>query len=749
MTNGESQSSGGFLEKIWLALDQNKVISRQMLIALYILATTIILPRGGITEYQFDIGKTWEDQDLVAPFDFSIEKSDAEYESDRKMALQTCWEIFNESQDSVRSHREIIIRTFEELRQLEIQINQNQITTSQLTERLTQLSYTLPVQDFQALIKSPRSDENLESLRNSTLKIFDRIYQHGLINKQKNTIPDPFLSFRKRDTYEIIVKKDAVWDMAQVQTYINQECARMPGESAKLAKEILIKLCKPNYIANETLHQQEKEAILNSVSKFYGKVKKNEVIILKGQTITRDIADKIKSLVKTKKQTEGNYSSWLRFLGQLMMITLVTFIFVLFLRINRKEIFFRNRKLSFLLILHFFMTVVIVTVMQIGEHIKSDFDVNYHLIVPVCMVPIVITIFFDDRIGFVSNVIVGVVAAYVTPNSFEFFFIQVCAGSVAVYNLTVLRNRSQFFETVGLVFVTYCIAYLSYNFFVKGNIEALNYRNLAMFLINVLFTMATYPLIYFFEKLFGFSSDLTYIELLDTNHPILKELAMKAPGTFQHSLQVANLAEAATNKIDGHGLLVRVGAMFHDIGKIYQPQYFTENQKGHNAHDELNPLQSAEIIINHVPLGVELAKQYNLPGEIIDFIKTHHGNSRVEAFYRKHLANAPGDDSDGLFRYRGPLPSSKEQAVLMIADSCEAASRSLVNPTEQDLEQLIEKIITYKVNDNQLAHARITFRDLNKIKAEILKILINIYHTRTKYPGDEKKKEDSTKEIIK
>ncbi|MCS7074839.1 MAG: HDIG domain-containing protein, partial [Bacteroidia bacterium] len=421
-------------------------------------------------------------------------------------------------------------------------------------------------------IKSARFDENLNFLRNATLKIYDRIYQHGVINKPKSSIADPFLSFRKRDTYEIIVKKESVWDMAEVQNYINQECAKLPGGSAKLAKEILIKLCKPNYIANETLHQQEKEAILNSVSKFYGKVKKNEVIVLKGQTITKEIADKIRSLVRTKKQTEGAYSTWLRLVGQLMMITLLTLIFVLFLRINRKEIFFRNRKLSFLLILHFFMTVVIVTVMQIGEHIKSDFDVNYHLIVPVCMVPIVITIFFDDRIGFVSNVLVAILAAYVTPNSFEFFFIQMCAGSVAVYNLTVLRNRSQFFETVGLVFITYCLAYLSYHFFLKGSLESLNYRNIAMFLINVLFTMATYPLIYFFEKLFGFSSDLTYIELLDTNHPILRELAMKAPGTFQHSLQVANLAEAAANKIDGHGLLVRVGAMFHDIGKIYHPQ---------------------------------------------------------------------------------------------------------------------------------------------------------------------------------
>jgi putative nucleotidyltransferase with HDIG domain len=260
-----------------------------------------------------------------------------------------------------------------------------------------------------------------------------------------------------------------------------------------------------------------------------------------------------------------------------------------------------------------------------------------------------------------------------------------------------------------------------------------------LLVMNVFFTLATYPFIYIIERIFRIVSDLTYMELLDGDHPLLKDLAVKAPGTYQHSLQVATLAEEAAKKIGANALQVHAAALFHDIGKIFQPEYFTENRAdGPSPHLQLDPEKSAEIIISHVTLGEKLARDYKLPEEIIDFIRTHHGYSRVEFFYHKYLKAQPDATGNGaverLFRYPGPLPTTKEQSIVMIADSCEAAARSLDNPTKEALEALIERIVTAKINDNQLILASLTFRDLTIIKREILRILVSVYHSRVKYP---------------
>ncbi|GIV44622.1 MAG: hypothetical protein KatS3mg035_1745 [Bacteroidia bacterium] len=342
--------------------------------------------------------------------------------------------------------------------------------------------------------------------------------------------------------------------------------------------------------------------------------------------------------------------------------------------------------------------------------------------------------FFDDKIGYVTNNTLAVLGATIVPNSFEFFFIHFTAGTLAIYSLSYMRSRSQFFITNVILFVSYALAYLGYHFYLLGDIRQINYNNLFLFAINIAFSLITYPLIYLFERIFGLSSDLTYIELLDMKHPLLVELSIQAPGTYQHSLQVANLAESAANKIGANGLQCRVGALFHDIGKTINPEYFIENQKSRDSHQLLTPQQSADVIIAHVTLGVEMAQQYNLPTEIIDFIRTHHGNSRVEYFYRKHTDIQGNSKDDASFRYPGPLPVSKEQAVVMIADSCEAAVRSLDNLTEEKIINLVELIVEHKIKDGQFAHSHLTFRDINKIKTDIQKNLVTMNHKRIKYP---------------
>jgi putative nucleotidyltransferase with HDIG domain len=331
---------------------------------------------------------------------------------------------------------------------------------------------------------------------------------------------------------------------------------------------------------------------------------------------------------------------------------------------------------------------------------------------------------------------IAVFAGAIIPNGFEYFFIQLCGGAAAVYSINRLRNRADFFISLSLIFITYVFSYIGYKFYTRGSFASIEYINLMLFALNIMLTFITYPIIYVFERIFGITSDLTYIELLDTNHPLLKELSVRAPGTFQHSIQVANLTEAVLNKIGGNSLQAKVGALFHDVGKMLNPIYFIENLGDHqNPHDLVSYHESAEIVIRHVSDGVRLAQEHNLPTEVIDFIKTHHGTTRAEYFYRKHVEEHPGENVDVVeFQYPGPLPFTREMAVLMIADSCEAAARASKDHGHDKLLSLVEGIIDNKVRQRQFDKANLTFKDLEDAKQVIYAMLSSMYHGRVEYP---------------
>ena len=310
------------------------------------------------------------------------------------------------------------------------------------------------------------------------------------------------------------------------------------------------------------------------------------------------------------------------------------------------------------------------------------------------------------------------------------------AGIVSIFSFVNMQKRVQLFLSAGLIFITYCTAYFAMSVVQEGNITTIDTMYFAWFGISVLLTLFAYPLIFIFEKIFGFVSEATLLELSNTNGKLLRELATKAPGTFQHSLQVANLTESALFQIGGNVLLARTGALYHDIGKMDAPSYFIENQvSGINPHDELEFDESAHIIINHVLKGIEKAKKANIPDSVIDFIRTHHGTTMVQYFYRNYLKNYPEEEVDKkLFTYPGPIPFSKETAVLMMADSVEAASRSLKSYTSETIEKLVDDIINHQVAENQFVNTDITFRDITQIKKIFKKKLANIYHVRIEYP---------------
>ena len=400
---------------------------------------------------------------------------------------------------------------------------------------------------------------------------------------------------------------------------------------------------------------------------------------------------------------------------------------MVFLFLFRKDIFADNRQISLIL--------MVITGMLVSLSWAIKLQIPNLYFIPYCIVPIIIRILFDTRLAMNIHLLVVLVASFFLPNSFEFAFLQITAGMVAIYSIKNLIRREQFLVSASLILLNYFIVFVGISLIREGSLEAIEWFNFLPFVFSVMLTLLAYPLIYLFEKLFGITSDITLMELTNTNNPLLRDLAFKAPGTFQHSLQVANLAEAAIYKIGGNTLLVRAGALYHDVGKTENPQFFIENQNmGFNPHDQLSYEESAQIIIRHVSKGVEMARKNNIPEMIIDFIKTHHGNTRVDYFYQSFLKNFPEKIvNENTFRYPGPIPFSKETAVLMMADSVEAASRSLKEPNAKNINDLVDRIIDYKLSQDQLDDSNITLHDLETIKLIFKNMLMSIYHVRIDY----------------
>ena len=398
----------------------------------------------------------------------------------------------------------------------------------------------------------------------------------------------------------------------------------------------------------------------------------------------------------------------------------------LFLRKYRPEIFDHNTKVSFIFINILLMIFVTTLVIKL--------DAAYVYLIPLCILPIVLKSFFDARLGLFVHVLTVLLLGFIVPNSFEFMFLQIIAGIVTILTVSELSKRANLFISVGQITGIYILGYLSFFIIQEGSLDRIALENFAYFMICGLITLFAFPLIYVYERIFGLVSEVSLLELSNTNTPLLKELSDRAPGTFHHSLNVANLAEAAAQEIGANSMLVRVGALYHDIGKMNNPTNFTENQVNSiNTLNDLEPKESARIIVGHVIKGIELARKHKLPERIIDFIRTHHGTNLVYYFYKKELdAQGSADEKD--YRYPGPKPFSRETAILMMADSVEAASKSLKDPTSNKINSFVENIIDLQMEQGQFANANITFKEIGQIKKVLKKKLTNMYHLRVAYP---------------
>ena len=676
-------------------------------ILLFLSATLILLlsfPREGKFKYEFQKGKPWLNEDLIAPFDFAILKTESELKVEQENALIDSRFLF-------RLFSEPYVKKYTEY------INNFEQSWSQ---------------------KYPPTPKN------EKVKQFNRVMGKILLDSvMLRGIVEPNLMLQDKGAdFEIRVLKGnlaltyPLKDLYTIQSadrYLREMLPKKAKEFPEIDATLLLPLLEKALVYtiryDAFANQQQKQSIISGISLTKGMIQKGQRIISKGELVTDE---KYKVLNSLKQDYEAQLGTsgkpYLILLGQFLLIGSALAAFALFLFSFRVEVFHDSNKLVLLLLLIILMVNVISLV--------SRYNSLYVYMVPVCLVAVIARVFFDTRMALFVTLMTLIISGFLVPNSFEFLYIQLIGGIVAIVSISKVHRRSQFFFTSLMIFISNSLVYTGIVLIQEGDFSRFNLDYLGMFCAASILTLLAYPLIFLFEKLFGLVTDVTLLELSDTNSSLLRKLAIYAPGTFHHSIMVANIAEEVVYELGGNPLLVRTGALYHDIGKIESALYFIENQKsGHNPHNELTYEESAQVLIKHVINGIELAKKHKLPEQIIDFIRTHHGTRLTEFFYIKQLQENPEEEVDKLkFSYHGPIPFSKETAVLMMADSVEAASRSLKEMDEKSINDLVERIINKQIEQNQFDNSNITMKDITRIKRILKRKLMSIYHVRVEYP---------------
>lgn len=649
------------------------------------------LPNEGKFNYQFDINKPWKYGLLQASFDFPIYKNDIQVQKEQDSILadyQPYFQIDKEAEKNVLSKlREDYNKT---------------------------LRHSLPGTDYVRYIER-------------TLKA---LYEDGIIagNDLKRMEEDSIIAIR-------LIDKNVATSRFIDQLYTVKEAYEylLNADTTHYKKKILQQCNLNDYITPNLVYDEEKSEaaqkdLLSNISWANGFVLNGQKIIDRGEIVDEQTYNILESLRKEwEKRSDSVQEKRLTLAGQILYVGIFLFCFMAYLELFRADYYERKGTLTLLFALIVFFPVL--SSIMVEQNLSSIY------VVPFAMIPIIVRVFLDSRTAFMAHVTIILLCSITLRFPHEFILLQVVAGMVAIYSLRELSQRSQLLRTALVVFISYALLYFAFELIHEDDLTKLNTRMYIYFMINGILLLFAYPLLFLLEKIFGFTSDVTLVELSNINNSLLREMSEVAPGTFQHSLQMANLAAAAANKIGGKSQLVRTGALYHDIGKMVNPAFFTENQSGVNPHKSLSYEQSAQVIISHITDGLKLAEKHNLPKVIKDFISTHHGRGLTKYFYISYKNEHPDEEVDQeKFRYPGPNPFTKEQAVLMMADSVEAASRSLPEYTEESISTLVDKIIDTQVSEGYFKECPITFKDIATVKALFKEKLKTMYHTRISYP---------------
>lgn len=741
---------------------------RWLIIASFLGVLVFSIPQPTFEEpVNYSEGEPWRADNLTAPFDFAIQKSDEELEEEKEEIRESTPSIFyaetdiderlESKTDSVFQDLDEVMEAYaewESAKQSGESNEQDSLDYHQIRSAsdvsLDDDQWEVLEDNYWAAITENGNDSSNQfignELENFLRELSSSFIDEGIINVEKDDITSQEITLRNaEERTEQTRNIENAKDMEQVRDDASLQLSNeFEDEFAEIGLQLFEQIIEPNLTFDEEESEIRIEEELEEISTTKGAVGEGEIIIRRGDIVTNEKLVILESLAEARAQNASNLERWLRYGGDILAVFAIVTIFFFYLYLYRKSIFSNNAMLL--------LVLIAISLVCVASAVVYELDGISAYLVPVAIAPIILTIIFDSRVGLITTVTLALLTGLIHGNNFEYVTATIVACSLGLFSVRDIKQRSQFFFTTpGIVFICYTLVITAFN--MTGFQGWGSFLNDLQFVgINAIFILFTYPLILLFEKAFNVTTDFTLIELSDTNLPLLKELMTKAPGTFHHSLQVANLSEAAAGAIGANGLLCRVGALYHDIGKMENPGYFTENQTGSNEHDKLKPRMSALVIKAHVSNGVKLAKERGLPDVLIDFIKTHHGTSVIGFFYDKAQKNSEAHKDEIRqedFRYDGPLPDTKETGILLLADGVEAASRAMEDPNYQKLDNLITKMVDNRVYDGQLSKTPLTFQDLRVIKQSFLNILVGIYHSRVKYPDEEQKEPSEKKNTLK
>ena len=649
------------------------------------------MPKEGKFNYEFDINTPWKYGLLQASFDFAVTKSDEQVQKEQDSILAFYQPYF------------LVDKNVEKNMQTKLREDYNR-----------NMKFTLPSSDYLRYIERTLKriyERGVLSVQDAQLLAEDSIQHIRLVNKNVATNQEVNELFTVKGAYEYLLNADTLHYNKRVLQTCNLD----------------------NYLTSNVTYDLEKseaalQELLSRVVWGKGLVQTGQKIIDRGEIINEDTYDILRSLRQEwEKRSESVQEIHMTFMGQALLVSILILCFMIYLELFRKEYYGRKRSVLLLFALIVFFPVAL--------SIMVEQNMSNVYIVPLAMIPIIIGIFLDSRTAFMAHTVIILICSIFLRYPHEFIILQMAAGMTAIYSLRELSQRSQLLRTALIVVICYALLHFGFDLIQENDLTKLNTRMYMYFIINGILLLFTYPLLFILEKTFGFTSNVTLVELSNINTKLLREMSEVAPGTFQHSLQMANLAAEAANKIGANSQLVRTGALYHDIGKMLNPAFFTENQSGVNPHKSLSYEQSAQVIISHITDGIKLAEKHQLPKVIKDFIRTHHGKGVAKYFYISYKNEHPNEEVDiEKFSYPGPNPFTKEQAILMMADAVEAASRSLPEYTEESISTLIDRIVDGQVSEGYFKECPITFKDIALVKALFKEKLKTVYHTRITYP---------------
>lgn len=654
-----------------------------------VIAIVLLFPKENKFNYDFEIGKPWNYELLTAPFNFPVYKSEEQVVKERNEILKNYIPYYILDTTVYETQLKKL------LRDNEIQLNKSIIARNYLIEKLQSIysQGIISSEDYNNLLKNNKT--NIYCILPS------RVSQ--IINIDKIYTP--------QKAYEEIVKNS-------------------PEDILSLnLQKYLVENLRYDSITSEL----SKEDLLKNLSLTSGMVQRGERIIDKGEIVTPETYAILHSLkIEFDKRNSSIGHSFLVPMGEIIIIVELLILLILYLNLFRPRIFEKFNNLLFIAIL-------MILIIGLTSVVIRYTTLNYYLI-PFALLPIIVRVFFDSRTALFVHIITILIISLMVDNPFQFVLLQITAGMVAVSSLKDMTQRSQLAQTAFYIFLSYTLMYIGFEFITEKEWQRIDWMPILYFAVSCIFLLFAYLLIYIFEKIFGLISAITLVELTNINSDFMMKFAEVAPGTFQHSLQVSNLATEAAKKINANSLLVRTGALYHDIGKMVHPEFFSENQMGNkNPLLEMDYEKAARTIIQHVIEGIKIAKKNHLPEQIINFIATHHGTSKTRYFYNSFINQFPDiQPNEAAFTYPGPLPNNKETAILMMADAVEATSRSLNSYSEENIEQMVEDIINGQINEGQFRESPISFRDVETVKAVFKEKIKNIYHSRIPYPEVEK-----------